>query len=225
MSNLNKDAILEILSPNSKRLYFIFGGLAAGMGMPPFEFYNASKILEENKIFLRDFSQSWYQKGLPEIGSDLIAIKNFAQKKIEAYKPSEVYFVGNSMGGFAAILLGAMLNTGTTIAFAPQTFISIPKRLRYLDYRWLYEITKTHLTTQKEKRIFDLERYLHANPSPNNTIHILVSKNDRLDIIHANQLEKFQNTNIHIYQDGGHELVRYLRNQGVLPNILLGKFD
>gem|GEM_PF-6375400 len=33
-------SVLEELVPASNRLYFIFGGIAAEIGMPPFEFYN-----------------------------------------------------------------------------------------------------------------------------------------------------------------------------------------
>lgn len=40
--------------PDSQKLFIIFGGIAAGIGMPPFEFCKASNILSETRVFVRD---------------------------------------------------------------------------------------------------------------------------------------------------------------------------
>jgi len=41
----NKKPILKESNKNSNKLYILFGGIAAAMGMPPFEFYNWAQIL------------------------------------------------------------------------------------------------------------------------------------------------------------------------------------
>ncbi|MEJ7589978.1 MAG: hypothetical protein WKF77_00365 [Planctomycetaceae bacterium] len=214
-------SILEELVPASNRLYFIFGGIAAEIGMPPFEFYNASRILTENKIFLRDFSQSWYQNGLPGLGRDVYEIAERLAEKIRQVNPVDVYFVGNSMGGYAAILFAALVGSGTAIAFAPQTFISPISKLQHLDLRWPKQIATTCFTTLAKRHVWDLKALLSANQSTLK-IEIHVSTKDRLDLMHARRLHGVSGTTIHEYDVGGHALVRYLRDEGRLSGILQG---
>ena len=213
--------VLEELVSDSNRLYFIFGGIAAEIGMPPFEFYNASRILTENKIFLRDFTQSWYQNGLPGLGKDVFETSNYFAEKIRQVNPVDVYFVGNSMGGFAAILFATLIGSGTAIAFAPQTFISPIGKLRHLDLRWPKQIATTYLTTLAKRHVWDLKPLLTSNQSAAR-IEIHVSTKDRLDLMHAQRMRGVGRTTIHEYDLGGHTLVRNLRDNGRLSGILQG---
>lgn len=57
MNNSKNKSIEVELSPEGSNLYIFFGGIRAGIAMPPFEFYNSSRIINENKIFIRDISQ------------------------------------------------------------------------------------------------------------------------------------------------------------------------
>lgn len=218
-----QSVILEKINPNSNKLYLIFGGIAAGIGMPPFEFYNSSKIINESKIFIRDLSQTWYQNGIPGMGKDVFEAGDFLRAKINKLEPKELYFVGNSMGGYASILFASMLGFGKVIAFAPQTFISPFKRTMNLDFRWIKQISKTYVTSRYKKHIWDLNPYLNTLKS-NVEIHIFVSKNDRLDYLHANALENLESTYIHAFEVGGHRLVRHLRDIGVLSQIFSGEY-
>ncbi|MHB8789329.1 MAG: alpha/beta hydrolase family protein [Desulfobulbaceae bacterium] len=132
------------ISENGNNLYIFFGGIASGIAMPPFEFYNASKIIDDHKIFIRDFSQCWYQDGLPSIGYDVYSTAKFIENQIENIKPKKVYFVGNSMGGYAAILFSNLIDMGEVIAFAPQTFISPFLRMKHRDIRWPMQILNVY---------------------------------------------------------------------------------
>ena len=214
-------SVLEELVPSSNRLYFIFGGIAAEIGMPPFEFYNASRILNENKIFLRDFTQSWYQNGLPGLGRDVFEIADYLAERIREVNPVDVSFVGNSMGGFAAILFSTLIGSGTAIAFAPQSFISPLGKLRHRDLRWPKQVFKTCFTTLAKRHVWDLKPFLSAMPSAAK-IEIHVSRMDSLDLMHARRLRSVSRTTIHEYEVGGHALVRHLRDEGRLSGILQG---
>lgn len=218
-----KSAILEELIPGSKKLYFIFGGVAAELAMPPFEFYTSAKIIEENKIFLRDFSQAWYQNGLPGVGNTFHAIGTFIEKKIAELEPEEVFFVGNSMGGYAAILFASLVGKGTAIAFAPQTFVSPLKRLRHREQRWSKQITKMHLRTALKTHVWDLKAWLTPRPTEAD-IEIYVAKDSRLDYLHATYLKNLESVTVHEFPVGGHNLVKQLRDEGALPAILSGTY-
>lgn len=211
------------LAKNGKNLYIFFGGVASGIAIPPFEFYNASNILDEHKIFLRDFSQCWYQNGLSSISRDIHSTAQYLNNQINEIKPEKVYFVGNSMGGYAAILFATLIGVGEVIAFAPQTFISPMLRIKYGDYRWTKQILNTYKKSFAKSKVWDL-RPLLINSNYHNKVSVFVSKADNLDCLHASRLAHIEGVNIYEFKDGGHNIVKLLRNQGALPAIMSGTF-
>ena len=220
---MNQSIELE-LSDRGNRLYIFFGGRAARIVVPPFEFYNASRIIDEHKIFVRDFTQSWYQDRLPGIGEDIFSAAEYIRKLISDIRPDETVFVGNSMGGFAAIAFSELIGLGKVIAFAPQTFISPLRRLRYGDIRWQRQILRTYGKSILKRRIWDL-RPLLLQRSERSGISIFVSRASRLDYIHAIHVRDVHGVRIHELDDGGHGIVRLLRDQGKLPSIMSGSYS
>ncbi|MDP5030748.1 MAG: hypothetical protein NWQ54_15560 [Paraglaciecola sp.] len=219
---MNKSVEIEIVA-ESKELYIFFGGIAAGIAMPPFEFYNAAKIINSNKIFIRDFTQSWYQNGLALISEDIDGTVRFIQLKINELKAEKIFFVGNSMGGFAAILFCNLLQTGQAIAFAPQTFISPLKRLIYRDSRWTLQILNTYKTSLFKSKIWDLKSFLLKINKIQPT-SIYVCTNDKLDYLHAKNISQLPNITINEFNVGGHDIVKILRDAGLLPAIMSGNY-
>lgn len=222
-SNQMSEPIEVELSENGNNLYIFFGGIAAGIAMPIFEFYNASKIINESKIFIRDLSQCWYQDGLPEISKDICSTAQHLNSQIETIKPEKVYFIGNSMGGYAAILFANLIGCGEVIAFAPQTFISPILRIRHKDKRWKKQILNTYKKSFLKRKIWDLRPLLlHSKHSIK--ISIFVSKADKLDYIHASHISGIQGVNIYEFENGGHGIVKLLRDQGKLQAIMSGTY-
>ncbi|HED15647.1 MAG TPA: hypothetical protein ENI64_02330 [Gammaproteobacteria bacterium] len=211
------------LSPGTSRLYIFFGGIAAGISIPPFEFYNASKIIDENKIFIRDFSQCWYQDGLPNISEDIYSTANYISKEINKLSPEKVFFVGNSMGGYAAILFAALIGKGEVIAFAPQTFLSPHLRKKHRDKRWQKQIINMYKRSALKRKVWDLKPLL-LRKKENLRISVFVSDDDRLDHIHAMHIKNIPGVNIYELNGGGHEIVKLLRAEGKLPAIMSGTY-
>jgi predicted esterase YcpF (UPF0227 family) len=220
---ISQNSVEVQLSEKSKNLYLFFGGIAAGIAMPPFEFYNSAKIIDENKIFIRDFEQCWYQKGLPGISNDIQSTAKYIQKWIKKIKPEKIFFVGNSMGGYAAILFATLIGRGEVIAFAPQTFISPVLRLRHIDARWSSQILKTYFKSSFKTKVWDTKTLL-KNKKSSQKISIFVSKDDRLDYIHALHLKSLLNVKVFEFDGGGHGIVKLLRDQGKLPAIMSGSY-
>lgn len=211
------------LSETGSNLYIFFGGIANGIAMPPFEFFNSSKIIEEHKIFIRDLSQRWYQNGLYLVTSDVSSTIAHISKLITDINPNKVYFVGNSMGGFAAIMFSSLMGIGNVIAFAPQTFIAPQLKLAYGDFRWKEQILKTYLATIFKKTYFDLKPLL-VSSQKTNQVSIFVSENNKLDFAHATRLNNIDGLTIHSFNEGDHDIVKILRNKGMLPKIMSGEF-
>ncbi|NII12136.1 alpha/beta hydrolase [Oleiagrimonas sp. C23AA] len=219
----SQEAVEQLLAPESRQLYVFFGGMAAGIVIPPFEFYNSAKILEHNKMFVRDFAQSWYHTGLPGISQDIPGTVAYLRRTIDALAPERTYFVGNSMGGFAAMLFAGLTGVGEVIAFAPQTFISPWLRWRHGDRRWRGRIARTYRRSMFKPRVWDLKPLLEkqADPRP---VSLFVSTDDELDHIHATHLADTPGVQIFARQGGGHDIVRTLRDSGELPAIMAGRY-
>jgi hypothetical protein len=224
-NHINKEKPVEIeLSPGVSRLYVFFGGIAAGIAMPPFEFYNSSKIINEHKLFIRDFRQCWYHDGLPGISHDMHSTARFIEKEIEKLNPEKVFLVGNSMGGYAAILFATLIKKGQVIAFAPQTFIAPFLRLMHRDKRWRKKIFNTYKRSLFKAKQWDLKPLL-TQAQRNPKISIFVYINSRLDNIHALHLKKITGVRIFGFNGGGHGIVRLLRDEGLLPSIMAGTYQ
>ena len=211
------------LSDNGNILYIFFGGIRDGIAMPKFEFYSASKILDEHKIFIRDMAQAWYQDGLQSLTTNIQETANHIQSLIDEIQPEQVFFVGNSMGGFAAILFSALLGTGRVIAFAPQTFISLGLKIKLKDYRWRQQILSTYLRNIFNNTIYDLLPVLEQARQPLD-ISVFVADSDDLDVIHAKHIAHIDGVEVYSFKEGGHSVVRFLRDNGHLPAILAGDY-
>ena len=218
---MQQNPIDEQPSEGAKKLYIIFGGLKAGIGMAPFEFVKAANILTEHKIFVRDFSQAWYHNGLPGISNNLTETSDYLRKKINTYKPEETVLIGNSMGGFAAILFASMLSNCRAIAFSPQTYLGIGKRLLNRERRWRSELRKTYFYS-----FFGEHRYDLASINPKNRswhAEILVSALHSRDLSHAANVAHMPQISVRKFDCKSHRLVKELRDAGMLNKILLGK--
>lgn len=211
------------LSSDSDTLYVFFGGMAAGIAMPPFEFYNASRIVGEHKIFVRDLKQCWYQEGLVGLSHDIPSTARYLEQWLKEINPKTVYFVGNSMGGFAAIMFSSMMDVDHVIAFSPQTFISPYMRWKHRDGRWKRQVAYTWVKSISKERVWDLRETLDSAERAS-TISVFVSKEDELDCAHASHIAHMSNVAIYKFDQGGHSLVTLLRDEGLLPAIMLGKY-
>lgn len=224
MDNINNNPIEINLSENGSNLYIFFGGISAGLGTPIFEFYNSSKIIDEHKIFIRDYGQCWYQDGLHGISKDIHSTAKYIQHHIEKINPKKIFFVGNSMGGYAAILFANLVGKGEVIAFAPQTFISPILRWKHKDIRWKKQIHTTYRKSFFKKKVWNLKPLL-LNSTSSNKISIFVSTNDLLDHIHATHIINIPCVKVYEFEEGGHGIVQLLRDEGALPSIMAGTFS
>ncbi|AAU91957.1 hypothetical protein MCA1751 [Methylococcus capsulatus str. Bath] len=217
----NASPVLEELIPGSRKLYLIFGGMRGALGIPPFEFYESARILNESRVFFRDLSQTWYHAGLPGISSNIPETVRYIERIIDKSPAEEVVFIGNSMGGYAAILFSTLIGRGRVVSFSPQTFISPSKRRASGDGRWRSRILRTYGAALFKPKFFDLRRVLEM-ATGDNRIDIFVSSLDGLDVVHARNLAPFGNVRITERELGGHDLVKHLRDNGELQLILQG---
>jgi len=109
----------KIIIPNSDTLIVSFAGNAKLFGgIPRFEFVQFLKQFEVSKHFYLDEHCDLYHKGLCGTSS-IDETVTYLKNEIKHYK--RVLFLGNSGGGYAAILFGSLLEVTSVLAFVPQT--------------------------------------------------------------------------------------------------------
>lgn len=205
---------------NSKNLLISFGGFKQGMGMPVFEFYNCLNSVSCNKIFIKDDYQAWYHKGINEDLSSMNLLAKYLEGIILEGNYKKVCFVGNSMGGYAAILFGVLLNVDEILVFSPQTFINKWYRFKYNDKRWGIQINEIYKHQNSSNKYFDLKSFLKRNKKYSGKLSLYYSINDKLDKIHAERLKKINFVEYFPIDLEGHNIVRELKNSGDLNRIL-----
>lgn len=213
--------ILEI--NNSDSLLVIFGGIKQGIGLPIFEFRNVLKNVVCDKVFVRDFNQAWYHKGIDSSINNLSVLESCLSDIITSHSYKRVVFLGNSMGGYAAILLGTLLNVNKVIAFSPQSFIDKINRYYYKDKRWASQLKKVYLNNKDQRKYYDLKRVLKKSKAKV-LIDIFYSVNHNLDKIHSERLRKNKNVRLNPFEANNHNLVRELRDNQLLIEIIEGFF-
>lgn len=206
-------------STASATLLVAFGGRAAGLGMPPFEFFQLLGSLPTRRIFVRDLRQAWYQRGLPGIADDPAGIAEFLARHVHAPGVERTVFVGNSMGGLAAILFGAWLEVDTVLAFSPQTFIDPTRRIWHRDFRWMRNLVPLRLRAGLFGRYYDVQPWLKGSTS-RTRIHLHFDDTHRLDRTHCQRLAKYRQVALHPWPAGGHQLIKQLRHSGALRDLL-----
>ena len=209
------------LRPDAGTLLITFGGLARAPGLgpvPPFEFVNASAPFAVKKVFLRDHQRSWYHRGVVGAGDGIDAVCDRLRDLINESGAGRTVALGNSSGGYAALLFGDLLGLTEVHVFSPQTFIDPRSRREHGDSRWEDNLDALVRSGRFDDRFGDLRQQLLEGSAPT-AFHVHHSSN-RLDVIHAERIASAERVTLHAYDSPGHWLVGRLRAEGELNALL-----
>ncbi|MFT7617665.1 MAG: pimeloyl-ACP methyl ester carboxylesterase [Planctomycetota bacterium] len=199
-------------------LFVTFGGLAQGIVVPPFDFHRIVKDLPVKLAFFRDVSQTWYHGDLPGIGSGIRSVA----AKIEELKAEcgakRVVLVGNSMGAYAGLVVGDLIQADEVIAFAPQTFLTRWLRFRFGDRRAKNEIANLRRVGESIKGSLDLMNYF-TTPGYKRA-RIYADRTHKIDYDHAMRIADKANTETHWVEEGAHAMIKKLHRKGEFKRIL-----
>jgi hypothetical protein len=219
ISRPESHVVLDLETPGST-LLILFGGIAGGVSMPVFEFFRMTAGLPAKKAFLRDPRRGWYQLGIPGIGDRASDVRGFLSSVIAQSHAERVVMAGASAGGFAAMLFAAWCEADEAIAFSPQTFVDAENRSQHLDQRWPDQIDALHSLAADRSATLDLREVLPVSAA-RTRYQVHVSLDDALDIVHAHRIADRGGVEIVEHQNGGHRLVKTLRDRGLLQPLLI----
>jgi hypothetical protein len=215
-------AVATDFSSGSKVLLVTFGGFAGGVGIPPFEFFRMASDLGVCKVFVRDLAQAMYHRSLPGIGGGVDGIVEFVKRQATEHGIERTVVLGNSGGGYASLLFGALLDADVAYAFSPVTFIGPVARTLHRDRRAPKLFWRSVFSRNATPSYYDL-RNVFAGHGRGTRFHIYYCPNGpwgRLDALHANRMAHFPNVELHVVEEGGHYIVKVLRDEGKLAEIL-----
>lgn len=221
MQSLSKDnPVYMNFESDSDVMLVAFGGLKGGVGrILPFEFFNITKEIGTKKLYVRDPRQMWYHLGLPGVANSIDGIKDHLKPIIKGQNPRRVVVVGNSAGGYAALLFGCLLDVDTVIAFSPQTFLNKDLMGTHQDNRWTARLMALYRVG--EEKYYNLKRVLFRHRHRKTRYKIHFPEQNRLDYIHAWRMRDVPTVSLRPYESDTHHLVTDLRDSGKLKEILL----
>lgn len=196
-------------------LMISFAVFPAPGGKSAFDFRRATHPLGVKRLFLRDPNMMWYQKGTPGISDGVPGVVDFLRKQIAQEKPKRVVMIGNSGGGFSALLFGVLVGADEIHAFNP------PTRLRDPDDTSAPEQLQA-LELEKGKGIpyLDLQDMFRKHLQTGTKVYIHYSRGESRDKRHAKYLREFPNVHLIEYPFVSHHVARFFAERAMLTPLL-----
>ncbi len=214
------------LERDSDTLLIAFGGMRGLLGMPPFEFFNATGKIPVKRLFVRDLRQAWYHRGVPGFGATLDEFAASLLELVQRHDVRRLVMTGNSAGGYAALVFGRLLGADTVLCFAPQTVLDLDVLASWDDHRWDEQIVALVDAGTIDRGWLDLSVALPAvEPLPGagraeTEYELYYDADFEIDRLHAERLADVPGMRLHPRAGGKHGLAREMRLSGDLDRVL-----
>lgn len=183
-----------------------FSGIGFGLGGIQIEEFRKSLSGISNDIyFVKEKARHWYNSSFRQIC-------DFLNEELSRRGIDSAVTLGNSMGGFGAIIFaGELLGCRSAIAFSAQSAVDpaiVPWEERYRQYT----------DTVSQWAGLDATQLLHQNIN----YTLFFGNHDPLDIRHAARMAAAECSNMSIYiiSNAGHDLANFLKRDGVLRHLI-----
>jgi len=215
------DAPLSLnMRPRSRTLLVAFGGMRGELGMPPFEFFKATEGIAVKKLFVRDLPQAWYHRGIPGHGDTLADCAASLRRLIDRRGVDRLVVAGNSAGGYAAMIFGALMEADVALCFAPQTVLDLEVLSEFDDHRWDEQLRALFAAGAIDRRFIDVRHALADAPSVRTAFDVYFDEDFEVDRLHAERVESAPGVTLHALRGGKHGIARDMRETGQLDAVL-----
>ena len=189
--------------PSSSKLVIFFA--AINMKENQFNFWQLGREIDENVIFVNDPSNQWYLNGIPSLGASLDQTILCLKKWINHLDVKEVYTVGTSMGGHAAIHYGIELGANI-LSFPAEIILGEP-----------YSRSIQNLEQGIVKKDFLLEKIANFD----RTIHMIIGESTPKDLINAGYIKGFENVKVYSLLGTDHYVPSVISRSSKLYTLLM----
>ncbi len=191
----------------SKKLIIFFSGTGKKNGK--FDFWAVGNNLGENVIFLSDSRNFWYQEGVAGIANSISGTVARILEFCESAGVYEIVTVGASMGGYAAVLYGALLTSDIKVKVLAFSFDSILKLPTSPSEKHMNDLAPVHYP--------DLLKTVQTYQP---RIHIYVGEFYTMDLLGAERLSTIPNVTIQSLRGVDHSTARFVHQSMGLETMI-----
>ena len=241
------DVLVDRIVPGAPLV--IAFGFVSWTSRPAFDFYGRLRKLEQlsgqplNKILVRDSGNAWYHRQIAGLGSHVDETAQALRELVRRIAPSQLTTLGQSMGAYAAVMFGLLLDAQQIVAFGPLSFLDVQQARLYHELRWL-PVMESLAQDPPLSGYYDLAALCRARATDATQLHLVfgtrpdaarpdaasvgasTSESVNLDAMHAQRLAAFGRCTLHPYPQSGHAVVQHLidtqRINGLLAQCILG---
>ncbi|MYM26433.1 hypothetical protein GTP46_27780 [Duganella sp. FT135W] len=215
------DVLVDRVIPGE--ILVIAFGFVSWEARPDFDFYGRLRKLEQNsgrhinKILVRDSGNAWYHRRIDGLGAHPDETAEGLRALIREIRPSKVITIGQSMGAYAAVLYGLLLEVQQVLAFGPLSFLDPAQALLYHERRWL-SVMRDLAANPPLSGYYDLQALGRIKAATLPDLHVIFgtkpgeegAESVHLDAMHAHRLAAIGNCTLHPYPYSGHTVVQHL---------------
>ena len=236
------DVLVDRIVPGAPLV--IAFGFVSWTSRPAFDFYGRLRKLEQvsgqplNKILVRDSGNAWYHRQIAGLGNHVDETAQALRELVRRIAPSQLTTLGQSMGAYAAVMYGLLLDAQQIVAFGPLSFLDVQQARLYHELRWL-PVMESLAQDPPLSGYYDLAALCRARATEHTQLHLVfgtrpdavnsgasASESVNLDAMHAQRLAAFGRCTLHPFPHSGHAVVQHLidtkRINGLLASCILG---
>lgn len=236
------DVLVDRIVPGAPLV--IAFGFVSWTSRPAFDFYGRLRKLEQvsgqplNKILVRDSGNAWYHRQIAGLGNHVDETAQALRELVHRIAPSTITTLGQSMGAYAAVMYGLLLDAQQIVAFGPLSFLDVEQARLYHELRWL-PVMESLAQDPPLSGYYDLAALCRARATDDTQLHLVfgtrpdvanlgasASESVNLDAMHAQRLAAFGRCTLHPFPQSGHAVVQHLidtkRINGLLASCILG---
>ncbi len=202
---LDRELRLRWLPGRGKRMVVVFTGMHAGvMGQPLDEFAGSAWGGGENNVlFVTDRRATWY--AAPGLWRRIVKLVKYLR---DSEGLREVISLGNSMGGYGAMLLPRDVRVTRVVAFSPQ--VTMDRKL-LADDRWPDVGARFTLPV---RNVGDVIGRARAH------FYVMAGADCAPDLEHLALLPDHKRLHRYILAKGRHNVAHRLKSAGVLGDVI-----
>jgi hypothetical protein len=203
---------------NDSILIIAFSGGAQKLGLPVHQFFEVTKTLGYSRILLRDKYYMFYHHGVDRKRHDWPKLLNYLGTEIERLSPKQVFCIGTSSGGYAALVAGYYLGADYVHAFGAQTRIAVD---RDSIRNALYPSNRQRLSKSRRafRQAFDLAPLL-KEPNNKTTYFLHYCACHEVDCAYAERLAGLPSVITFGYPCSAHAVAIFLAKKRFLGTLL-----